>query len=112
MSIKLESFDGRSDFETDGCCNEPIAVLSVNNIIIPLCSNCIEELTEKLMEFNNTIFCHKCDHFIMSEYGWRYGGSCKLQATKDGVSITNKDAGLKYVKYCMDTCPDAILRKI
>lgn len=78
------------DKEHDICGKTTIAVLEVGGgIDVPLCQNCVEELTEQLSQFNNTIFCHKCNNFKMDEYGWNYGGRC---------SRHGKDVG------CMDTC--------
>lgn len=94
-----------TDEDYDSCGNTTIATLRMNGIKIPLCSECIEELTESLDVFNNTIFCHKCEKFIMSESGWRYGGSCR----KD-KEVESKDAGYICCVDCMDTCKDAIIK--
>lgn len=92
------------DEEYDICGNTTIATLSVNHIKIPLCRKCLDELLESVEKFKNTIFCHQCDHFIMSSSGWNYGGSCKKKAELDGKEITYKDAGYSYCVGCMDTC--------
>ena len=80
------------DADYDACGNTTIASLIVNGIRIPLCEHCVKELTDELREFNNTIFCHKCDSFTMNNSGWNYGGRC---------SCHNKDVD------CMGTCDDA-----
>lgn len=99
------------DIEYDSCNRTAIAVLEINGIKIPLCENCVKELTQSIEEFNNTVFCHKCENFIMSDSGFRYGGSCKLRAQKDGKEISEKDAGYLYCVDCMHTCKDAILKE-
>ena len=99
------------DKEYDNCGNTSISILEVNGIKIPLCEKCVKELTESLEEFNTTIFCHKCENFIMSEYGFRYGGSCKRLAELNGKKITEKDAGYLFCVNCMDTCKYAILKQ-
>ena len=93
------------DEEYDSCGNITVAVLKIDRITIPLCMECVNDLNESLLKYNNTIFCHQCEKFIMSESGWRYGGSCKKD--KD---IELKDAGYINPKGCMDTCKDAIKR--
>lgn len=100
--IEIEA-KGYEDEQFDGCGNTTHAVLKVNGIKIPLCDTCIEELTESLAKFNNTVFCHKCEKFIMSPYGWNYGGSC----TKDG-EIKPENVGYINCKSCMDTCKEAV----
>lgn len=93
------------DKEYDRCGNSTVAVLEVDSITIPLCAYCIDELNESLSTFNNTVFCHKCEYFIMSRWGNKYGGSCQ----KDGkVDIEN--AGYINCVDCMHTCEHAILK--
>lgn len=94
------------DKEYDGCGNTAIAVLEIDNIIIPLCVECVDDLTEQLDEYNNTIFCHKCPEFVMNRWGWRYGGSCKKKATLHGKIITDENAGYECFADCLDTCKD------
>lgn len=89
--------------EYDSCGNITAAILKVDRITIPLCMECLNELNESLSKFNNTIFCYQCENFIMSEYGWNYGGSCR----KD-EDVDPKEAGFIHCKNCMDTCKDAI----
>lgn len=82
------------DKDYDSCGNTTIAVLEVNQISIPLCSACMEDLGRSIDTFiNHTIFCHQCQHFRMSTAGWHYGGTCKMH---------NRD------RDCMDTCRDAV----
>ena len=104
--IEINAVDDYYNEEYDACGNTTIAVLKVNHINIPLCNECVNDLNESLSEFNNTIFCHKCAHFIMSESGWRYGGSCR----KD-KEIESKDAGYINCVDCMYTCKDAVLKQ-
>lgn len=96
------------DKEYGSCGSTTIAVLEIDQITIPLCRDCAQKLIESIDIFNNTTFCYQCDHFIMSNSGWRYGGSCKLKASKDGKEITEKDAGFNYCTDCMKTCKDAV----
>lgn len=77
------------DKEYDSCGNTTHAVLEVDQITIPLCEKCLEELTESLNIFHSTVFCHQCKHFKMSRWGWHYGGTCE----KDGFD-----------RDCMETC--------
>lgn len=99
------------DEDYDGCGNTAIAILEIDRIKIPLCQECIDQLNSSLEAFNNTVFCYKCNNFIMSDSGWRYGGSCKLLAEKDGKVLEQKDAGYLYCKDCMDSCKDAKLKE-
>ena len=55
-------------------------------------------------KFDNTLFCHKCDNFVMSDSGWRYGGSCKKWAASDNKEITDTNAGFDYCVDCMQRC--------
>lgn len=98
------------DDNYDGYGNTAIAVLEVNGVSIPLSQDSVDELRESLNEFDNTIFCHKCNNFIMSQYGWNYGGSCQHQANEGGVLITKENAGYQYCVDCMGTCPSGRLR--
>lgn len=112
MSIEITPNYYYEDFNYDSCGNEAMAVLSINNTKIPLCSDCINELTEKLKKFNETIFCYKCEEFVMSNSGWRYGGSCKRQQRlKSNIEITEENAGYISCVECMDTCEHAIIKK-
>lgn len=95
------------DKEYDGCGNTAIAVLEIDNITIPLCAKCVNDLTEQLNEYNNTIFCHKCAEFVMNRWGWRYGGSCKKEAALHGRTITDENAGYVCCVDCLGTCKDA-----
>lgn len=91
------------DEEYDSCGNTTHAVLKVDRITVPLCGDCLQELNESLKQFNNTIFCYKCKHFIMSKWGWNYGGSCRKD---ENVDI--KDAGHINCVDCMHTCKYAV----
>lgn len=95
--------------ECDGCGNTTIAQLNIHGIYIPLCETCVKELTEEIKKFNDTVFCYKCKHFIRSESGFNYGGSCKWKASKDGKELTDKNAGYDYITDSMDTCTHAKL---
>lgn len=99
------------DEDYDSCGNTTHAILKINSIKIPLCRECLDELLQSVEKFNNTIFCHQCNHFIMSNSGWRYGGSCKKQAEKDGKIVLEKDAGFNYCVDCMGTCKEAVRRE-
>lgn len=94
--IKIEPIK-YEDIETDLCGNATVAILTIDKITIPLCMDCIDELSESLSKFNNTIFCYLCKHFIMNEEGWIYGGICKKDITSREVRS-------------MDTCKDAAIR--
>lgn len=102
--IEIRAMSAGEDEKYDICGNTTVAVLIVNNIKIPLCDECVKELTHSLDEFNNTTFCRNCDNFIMSEYGLTYGGSCKKKAELDNKEISEKDAGYLYCVDSMDTC--------
>ena len=114
-NITFRPVDIYNDPSNDNCtspfCNSAtVAVIEIGNIKIPLCAGCLESLLEQVEVFKNTVFCHKCEHFIPSRAGWTYGGSCKLEASKHGVLITEKEAGFNYCTDCMNTCKDAILK--
>ena len=104
--IKIKPTNNKYE-EYDSCGNTTIAVLKVDGITIPLCMRCLDELNESLSEFNNTTFCYQCEKFIMSKYGWRYGGSCR----KD-KPIELKDAGYINCRACTDTCKDAVSKSV
>lgn len=91
------------DERYDSCGNTTTAVLIIDKITIPLCMDCLKELTESLSDFNNTTFCYQCKYSIMSKYGWNYGGSCRKD--KD---VKPTEAGLINYVDCMDTCKDAV----
>ena len=95
------------DSDYDQCGSTTIAVAEFGVIKIPLCQECLNELLASVDKFNNTIFCHECGNFIMSESGWRYGGSCKLKAQKDGHVLKDTEAGYNYCVDCMGTCEQA-----
>ena len=70
--------------ETDGCCNMTYAVLKVNGIVIPLCEDCLKDLEEELKNYRSKIHCYECKHYICSNSGLHYGGSCQLEANENG----------------------------
>ena len=107
IGISAKDYDSE---EYDICGNTTNAVLKIEHIRIPLCEECINELTEALNEFNNKIFCYKCDNFVMSRWGRKYGGSCKHKAALNGDHITEENAGYNYCVGCMDTCPSGRLK--
>lgn len=95
------------DKDYDSCGNTAIAVLEIDSITIPLCDKCVNDLTDQIKEYHDTIFCHKCSEFVMSRSGWRYGGSCKKKAALHGETITIDNAGFDYSVDCLNTCKDA-----
>jgi len=104
--IKLRPVDW-DDPKYDGCVYATMAVLDVNGIRIPLCEECVEELSADLKAFNQMVFCHKCEHAIPSKWGWSYGGSCRKKAETYGKEITDETAGYECCVGWMDTCDDA-----
>lgn len=88
-----------------------VAVLDINGICIPLSLERLENLTTQVNEFNEKIYCYKCEYFVMSNSGWNYGGSCILEGIKHNIEITEKIAGYSCCVDCMHTCKDAILKK-
>lgn len=96
------------DEDYDSCANTTIAVLKINGIKIPLCGKCVESLSNSLKKFNDTIFCHMCNNFVMSKSGWRYGGTCLNELSEDQRKNFNpKDAGYICRVDCMNTCSNA-----
>ena len=93
--------------DVDACGNTTVAEMRFNSIRIPLCRDCLDSLRESLNIYDNTIFCHKCANFIMSEDGWNYGGSC-LKTLSDKTKFDPKDAGYRHCVSCMHTCRDAV----
>ena len=92
----------------DCCGSTAIAVLEIDNITIPLCAECVNELTEQLNEYNNIIFCHKCSEFVMNRWGdWGHGGSCKKKAAEQGITLTEDLVGYDCCVDCLDTCKNA-----
>lgn len=104
--ISVEPVDSADGDEIDACGNTAVAKIVISNIQIYLCQECVDELTKELTSFNNTIFCHKCKHFIPNEYGWNYDGSC----TKSGP-VDKESVGYVNSTYSMNTCEDAELKK-
>lgn len=96
MSIEFSPRDYDTP-ERDLCGSLTYVVLKINNILIPLCEDCVRELTEEINRFNSTIFCYKCKHFAMSEYGLEYGGICKK--VQEPNQVKERDF--------MDTCKEA-----
>ena len=102
--IEIRPINYSSDETYDRCGNTAVAVLEMEGIKILLCDTCLDELNNSLNEFNNTLFCHKCNYFIMSNSGWDYGGSCKKWAATDGKEISENNAGYDYCVDCMKKC--------
>ena len=111
--INIRAADLRNDPTEDSCAPmfenpRTAAVLEINGINIPLCLVRLESLIDAIRQFAATVFCYKCEHFIMSNSGWNYGGSCKYQAQEHGDIVTEKLAGYNYCVDCMHTCPHAV----
>lgn len=101
------------DKEYCTCGSTAVAVLEIDNITIPLCLNCIDDLNDQMKEYNNTIFCHKCSEFVMNRWGeWRHGGSCKKKATEQGITLTENLVGYNCFVDCLDTCKGAKLMEV
>ena len=109
MIIDLRAIGYDDNFEYDGCGKKAVAILEVDRIQIPLCMECINELTQQIEDFNNTIFCYKCKEFIKSN-DYDYSGSCKLCARNNNYELKQKDAGYIFSRNYMDTCKNAILK--
>ena len=115
--ITFRAVDIYNDPSRDNC-TDPFssstttAIIEIGNIKIPLCRSCMESLIAQVDEFKKTVFCYKCEHFIPSHAGWEYGGSCKLDASRHGETITEKDAGYNYCTDCMSTCKDALSKEV
>jgi len=103
ITFRKKDFEDK-DYCTCGC--TAVAVLEIDNITIPLCLGCIDDLSDQLNEYNNTGFCYKCPEFVMNRWGWRYGGSCKKKAALHGKTITDENAGYECFADCLDTCKD------
>lgn len=104
-----------SDREYDVCGNITIAILEHDNVMIPLCNECIKELAESIKEFENTVFCRNCGHWHVSNSGVRYGGTCDVIAAKSGKDfsqISKSDYGHIYVTDHFFTCKDAINKNV
>jgi hypothetical protein len=101
IDIKLPDYDAP---EYDICgYHEVVAILEVNNMKIPLCLDCIKELTESLKIYNSTAMCYKCKNFIKKNE-LHYGGSCLYKAENDGVHLEKMDIGYKYHVDAFDGC--------
>lgn len=109
LEFKVANYFDDPDY--DNCGSTTLAVLRLDNITIPLCEECVNDLIRDIEEYKNTIFCHQCDEFIMSSSGFHYGGSCKCQAREKDEEITEKDAGYKFCVNCLDTCTNAKPKK-
>lgn len=106
MEILEPSYE---DNNYDSCGNITIAVVHYNSMTIPLCQECLDNLRESLKKYDNTIFCYKCNNFIMSESGWNYGGSCLKDLSKEDIEKFKKSyAGYYLYKKCLDTCDGAV----
>jgi len=82
--------------ETDGCYSMTYAVLKVNGIVIPLCEDCLRDLEEELKNYRSKIHCYECKHYVCSNSGLQYGGSCQLEANEKGKTITSQNAGYNF----------------
>ncbi|MCM1440213.1 MAG: hypothetical protein NC131_13570 [Roseburia sp.] len=103
ISLRGTTYD---DQELDACGSTTQAILDINNIKIPLCSSCVEELLESIEEFKNTTFCYQCKNWIRAKYG--NDGSCKKKLEERDISIKSEDeAGNVCWTAWMDTCKDA-----
>lgn len=103
----IELCANESDIEYDSCGNTAIAILRISGgVSIPLCSECVEELKSTVKMFSETIFCYRCKHFLKSRSGFRYGGSCRKRAERDGFSLTEECAGYQYCVSSMNTCKE------
>ena len=89
-----------------------VAILDINGIRIPLSMIRLENLITQVKEFDEKIFCYKCEQFIMSRSGWNYGGSCKLKGKEYNISIAEENAGYDCCVDCMDTCKEATIKNI
>lgn len=107
--IELRPFN-YNDEQYDNCGNTTHAILKVGTISIPLCDECIEDLKHCLSEYDKTIFCYKCNHFIPSMWGFSYNGSCKHRALKKLDTIEDDSIGYKYAVGSMETCQFAELK--
>ena len=110
MMIELRAI-GLEDKEYDICGSTTHAVLEINNMIIPLCGRCLDELIEEVNKFQSKVYCHECKHFCRNGWGeWRYGGTCKKIAEKEGIiELIPENCGLYYGKAdkgCMDSCEE------
>ena len=86
------------------CGNTAIAVLNINGVSIPLCSDCIDYLVNEVDQFKNTNFCYQCKHFGQSKSGFKYGGSCIKDAVNQGKILKEYDYEHLFCKDSMDTC--------
>ena len=92
------------DQSHDNCGNTTNAVLMIDSITIPLCSECIEDLFNAIDEYRNTVYCSGCKHWIPNPYGYNYSGSCRKEAGED---IPKDMIGYKCSKDFFETCPNA-----
>lgn len=113
IAVRVPTYD---DPSSDKCTpmftnDRTVAILEINGITIPLSMARVNVLIDEINTFNNTIFCYKCNHFVMSKAGWNYGGSCKYEAEKHGKTITEENAGYDYCVDCMHTCPNCSMKE-
>jgi len=104
---RLREYNYYEDKDHDACGNTTMAVIEIGDFMtIPLCSECLESLRNSLKEYDEKVFCYRCQHFKQSESGWNYGGSCcKDQEISDG------DAGYINCKDNFSTCEHAIRKE-
>lgn len=109
MKIRAPGTDERL-YDNCGCLT--IAILEHNDeLTIPLCEECFDELISSVNKLSNTVFCKDCKRWHASKYGVIYGGTCEVMAGEKFKDFTEKDYGYRYCTDYCDTCEHAI-RKI
>lgn len=102
ITLKLRDWDSE---EYCVCGTSTYAELKVGSIKIPLCEDCLKELTKEVDNFKNVIPCGKCKWVLKKSNDWRF--ACGLKAQKDGKSLTQDDIGYWYPVDYTDTCKEA-----
>lgn len=78
--VELREPNYYDDEESDICGNYIEAILKVNNITIPLCKDCLEDLKSSIKEFDELELCCRCENLVsrgaISLY--HYGGTCTV----------------------------------
>ena len=101
IEIKNPDYDAP---EYDICgYREVVAILKINNMILPLCKDCIKELSSEIQTYNNTPHCYECKNFVNTN-GLSYGGGCRYESENNGDHLTDQEIIYKYHVETCDSC--------
>ena len=79
------------------CGSSPVyAVLNANNICIPLCDSCLNELREELADYDAKTHCYQCEYFVRNSDGIKYGGLCLFGVKEEHIELVKESNDFGY----------------